>query len=547
MTHLDEIARLKAIIEEQQLELEQRDAKLVKQKQMITHLEHQVDVLVQALLQARKKNFGRSSEVTPTIDGQLHLFETDNELIKELAKKEKEISVKPYTRTPRKAGVRAEMLASLPHEVEICTIAADDSCTLCGGSLKVIGKEVVRTEVEFIPSKVIVKQIVREVAKCVVCGTGENEHLKDHFQKAKISTGLLAHSIATPSLVAHIMYQKFALGTPFKRQELDYYRMGLVLPRANMARWTIRCGEDWLTPIYDRIHEKLLQCETLHMDETRIQVNKEPGRKASSQSFMWVMQSGESEEINATFFHYTTSRCTNEATQLLKGFQGYLTTDAYIAYKKLDSIKNVFCWAHCRRYFIDSIPLDSKGKEIPGSKGAEGREHINLLFKLERKISQCSYEEKKNKRQVASRAILDVFWSWVDETAAKPTMNEKLTVALNYVKNNRVYLETFLEDGRLELSNNRCEAHIKPFATARRSWLFADTPKGARANAILYTLVESAKANELNIYEYLKHLLKTMPELDFHNHKEVLDDLLPWSKELPSECSLKQIKNKCFK
>lgn len=129
-------------------------------------------------------------------------------------------------------------------------------------------------------------------------------------------------------------------------------------------------------------------------------------------------------------------------------------TDAYIAYKKLDDIKNSFCWVHCRRYFIDSIPLDNNGKEILGSKGAEGREHINLLFKLEDKINDLSYDDKKAKSQDASCAILDVFWTWVDETLAMPTMNEKLTTALNYAKNNRAYLETFLEDGRLGISNN---------------------------------------------------------------------------------------------
>ena len=462
-------------------------------------------------------------------------------------KQKKEIEVKPYTRTPRAPGVRAEMLATLPHEVEICEIPSDDTCSICDSSLKVIGKEVVRTEVELIPSKLIVKQIVREVAKCTVCGTGKNENPKDHFQKARVSPKILSHSIATPSLAAQVMYQKFALGVPFKRQESDYYRMGLVLPRNSMAHWTIRCSQDWFTPIYHRIREKLLSCETLHMDETRIQVNKEEGRQAHSQSFMWVMQSGVAEAINATFFHYTTSRSVQEATDLLEGLHGYLMTDAYIAYKKLDHIKNSFCWAHCRRYFVDSIPLDSKGKEIPGSKGAEGREYIKLLFKLEEKISDLNYEEKKLKRQDASRAILDAFWAWVDETAAIPTMNDKLTAALNYAKNNRIYLETFLEDGRLEISNNRCEAHIKPFATARRAWLFADTPKGATANAMLYTLVESAKANELNVYEYLKYLLTQMPELDYHNRPELLDDLLPWSDQLPDDCRLKQVKKKCLK
>ena len=162
-------------------------------------------------------------------------------------------------------------------------------------------------------------------------------------------------------------------------------------------------------------------------------------------------------------------------------------------------------------------------------------------------MKELSYEEKKEKRQVASRHILDAFWSWVEDTSAIPTTNENLTKALKYSLNQRKYLETFLEDGRLPISNNLCEANIKPYATARRAWLFADTPKGATANAVLYTLVESAKANELDVYEYLKHILEEMPNVDFKNHQEVIDNYLPWSTELPEECRLNHNYKKCLK
>lgn len=193
---------------------------------------------------------------------------------------------------------------------------------------------------------------------------------------------------------------------------------------------------------------------------------------------------------------------------MVEGYHGYLTTDAYAGYEKVDNIKRNLCWAHCRIYMIESIPLNNRGKEIPGSKGPEGKE-IDLLFKLEEEMKDLSFEEKKNKRQVASRAILDAFWSWVETTSSVPATNDKLTKTLNYASNQRKYLETFLEDGGLLISNNLCEANIKPFATARRAWLFADTPKGATVNAILYTIVESAHANELDIYEYIKYLMNT--------------------------------------
>jgi len=443
--------------------------------------------------------------------------------------------------------VRKEMLAGLPKIVEEYEIPAEDECSRCGGTLKVIGKEIVRTEVEFEPAKLKVKQIVRQVAKCTECGTDKSEYPKDHFQKAAVPKAVLSHSIATPALAAQVMYQKFGMGIPFARQERDWFCRGLVLSRGNMANWTIRCSEEWLTPIYDRILEKLRECELLHMDETRIQCNKEKGKKDSSESFMWVIRSAECEEIQAAFFYYSRTRNGDIARELLFQFHGYLITDAYSGYEKVDDVTRALCWAHCRRYYIDSIPLDSQGKEIPGSKGAEGREYINLLFKVEAKIKDLPYEEKKQKRQEASQPILDAFWSWVEETAAMQTTNELLTKALGYSQNQRNYLETFMADGRIPLSNNLCEANIKPYATARRSWLFADTPKGARANAILYTLVESARANELDVYEYLKYLLTEMPNNRHLEHPEIIDRYLPWSKDLPEECRLNHEYIKRFK
>lgn len=554
MTEHEELLMLRALVQKQQLELEKKEQALLKKEELILKKEQtierlniQVENMLQALLHARKKLFGVSSEATASMPGQQSLFETTKALAKELLAEQKKLTIAPYTRKARQPGVRAEMLDLLTKEIEEYIVSSEENCAVCGGELKVVGKKLIRTEVEFIPAKLKVKQIVQQVVKCTKCGTKDSENPKDHFQKAAVPVSVLAHSIATPSLVAQVMYQKFAMGIPLNRQESDFHRMGLILPRSNMAHWVIRCSDEWLTPIYNRIHEELLKCDTIHMDETRIQVNKEEGKKASSQSWMWVIQSGMHEAIKATFFHYSCTRGSSVPQKLLKGFSGYLTTDAYIGYDKVEGIKRNLCWAHCRRYFAESIPLDNSGKEIPGSKGAEGREFINLLFKLEEEMKNLSIKEREEKRQEASRAILDAFWSWVEITAQIPTTNEKLTRALGYVQNQKKYLETFLEDGRLDISNNLCESHIRPFATARRAWLFADTPKGAAANAVLYTLVETARANKLNVYEYLNYLLTVMPNTDFRNHPEKLNAYLPWSEELPQECRLTHTTKKCLK
>lgn len=534
MTEQEELKMLRALVEKQKLKIE-------KQEDTIRRQNVQIEGMLQALLHAKKQRFGRSCEASQ-ISGQMSLFETTEELVQVLEKEEEKISVPTYTRKPRKPGVRKEMLACIPKEVEEYIINEEDTCSKCGSSLKVIGKEIVRTEVEYRPAKLIVKQIVRQIAKCTECGTDRSTRPNQHFEKAAVPANVLSHSIATPSLVGHVLQQKYAMGIPLNRMETEFYSMGLVATRAQLSHWVIRCCEDWLKPIYNRMHEILISCEILHMDETRIQVNKEEGRLPNTNSFMWVIQSGACEKLNATFFYYSRNRNKKVALDLLKGFRGYLTTDAYNVYEYLDmeGIQHNFCWAHVRRKFIESIPLDTKGKEIPGSKGDEARGYIDSLFHIEKKIKELSYEEKKDKRQVASRAALDAFWSWCEETKNIPTTNEKLTKALNYAMNHRVQLEAFLLDGRLEISNNLCESHIRPFATGRKSWLFADTPQGATASAVAYTLAESAKANGLNVYEYFRHILTQMPNVDFYNHPEEIEKLLPWSDELPEICRLAQ-------
>lgn len=545
MTPQEELAALRHLVEKLQKEITEKDAVIEKQNAQLEKQSIQIENMIQALLHARKKLFGPSTESMKQVEGQLFLFEEAQKLAEQLGVEQKKVMVKPYTRTPRKPGVRAEMLAGLPTEIEEYIIPEGEVCSKCGGELKVIGKRIVRTEVEFEPAKLKVRQIVQQVAKCTVCGTDGADNPNCHFQKAAVPVPPLPHSLSTPSLIAQVMYQKFLMGIPFARQERDWYRMGLVLPRDEMASWVIRCCQEWLEPLYWQIHEKLVACGVLHMDETRIQCNKENGKKASSESFIWVIRSAACEEIQAAFFYYSPTRNGDTAKELLENFYGYLVTDAYSGYEKAEHIIRALCWAHVRRYFVESIPLDNNGKELSGSKGAEGREYINLLFKVEKEMKDLSYEEKKQKRQEASRPILDAFWTWVEKTSALATTNEKLTKALVYSQNQKKYLETFLEDGRLPISNNLCESTIRPFATARRAWLFADTPKGAKANAILYTLVESARANQLNVFEYLKYLLTELPNSRYLEHPEVLEEYLPWSMALPEQCRLEHKHEKC--
>ena len=359
MTEQEELQMLRALTQKQKEELvakeriiEEQSIRIEKQNIQIEKQNVQIENMIQALLHARKKLFGSSTETTKQIEGQLSLFEDMQQLAKQLGVEQKKITVKPYERVPRQPGVRAELLAALPKEVEEYILPPEETCSACGSPLTIVGRQIVRTEVEYQPAKLIVKQIVQQVAKCSVCGEKGSNEPNSRFYKAAVPVPPLSHSICTPSLLAQVMYQKFAMGLPLARQEKDWYRLGLVLPRKNMAYWIIRCSEEWLEPIYWRIHERLKECEVLHMDETRIQCNKEKGKKASSESFMWVMRSAACEQRQGAFFYYSSTRSGEIAKQLLAGFHGYLITDAYSGYDKLTDVKHAFCWSHYPRSIV---------------------------------------------------------------------------------------------------------------------------------------------------------------------------------------------------
>ena len=546
MSEQEELQALRQMVSTLQAQVADQQKALAKKDAEIENLNIQLDRFLQALRHAQKKIYGPSSE---KMSQQMSLFEGNEKqiaFVKELNKDLESVMVtkKERKRNSQRTGIRAEMLDQLDLKVVEYTLPEDASCSICGGKLKPIERKVIRTNVEYEKPKLIITQTVQWVSKCTQCGSENSDNPNDHFEAAPVPKPLVPKSMVSASLMAEIMHQKFVLGVPFARQEKEWYRLGVNLHRSEISRLTIRVCEKWLEPICQRIHEELLGCEVLHMDETRIQCNKEPGKAASSDSYMWVMCNGRSEERQAVYFQYARSRNRETAKSLLSGFHGYLMTDAYEAYNKLEGVTRSLCWAHVRRKFVDSIPLDSQKREIPGSAGAEARKRIGELFDVEARIQDLPYEDKQRIRQEESRPILEDFWTWVGETLAAPSANEELTKALQYVRNQKEGLERFLEDGRLELTNNWCESTIRLFATGRRAWLFSDTPEGAHANGIVYTLVLSAQRNQLDVYEYLKYLLSELPNIgdEYQSKPELLDRYMPWSKDLPQECRLREKK-----
>ena len=437
----------------------------------------------------------------------------------------------------KKAGIKKSKLKEVEIEIKEYKINEEEKCPVCEGNLKEVSKEVVRQEITYIPAKFVLTNFVQYTYKCEECGGKNSDNASVTFVKTKVPKPVLTHSFISPSLATEVIYQKYYLGVPLYRQEKMWDDKGLVLPRNMMANWNIKISEYYFSKIYELMYKEMkAENELLHTDETTMQCNKEEGRKASTNSYMWVSRSGELEKKQGIIFEYSPSRSEKTAQNFLKGFKGILVTDGYSSYNNIEGVTHAECWAHARRYFYESIPLDENKKLNVNAYGNIGVAYRDKLFKVEREIANLSVEEKVKKRQEKSKPIIDEFYEWVNSMMSKKViLNNKLNKALTYVTNQRKELSEFLTDGRIPLTNSLAERSIRPFAVHRKNWLFADSVEGAKANAVMYSIIESAKINKLNIEKYLRYLLEELPQLENVNNETAISKYLPWSKELPTE------------
>jgi hypothetical protein len=341
-------------------------------------------------------------------------------------------------------------------------------------------------------------------------------------------------SVASPSSVAHIMTQKYMNAMPLYRQEHELLINGFLLSRQTMANWMIYCSEHWLEGLYELMKRTMLEEEVLHADETVLQVLREPGRKSRTESYMWLYRTSGVSSHPVVIYEYQETRSSSHPKRFLAGFKGYLHTDGYSGYHTLPpNIRVVGCWAHLRRRLDESVKL-VPSEERAGLPSQKGLDFCNRLFALERGFEKLEPEERYKERLERSKPVMDEFYAWANNVGALP--KSALGRALRYALEQKPYLENVLLDGRLELSNNRAERSIKPFVIGRKNWMFSATPKGAKASAVIYSIIETAKENGLKPFEYLKYLFETMPNMA----AEPLDSLLPWSPSLPEGCKVKQ-------
>ena len=484
--------------------------------------------LRQQLANLKKLVYGQKSEKTEVIlenGEQLCMFnEAEENANKEVRESEKDVVVPEHKRKSKRT--HEEAFEDLPVE-EVIHEVEDKECPDCGEQMETVGKEFVRDELVYVPARLFVRKHYAEVVKCPVCGEDESldacyaDVPAPVFKKATPPSPMIPHSFCSPELLAHILYEKYAMAVPLERQSKDFKAMGMKLSTATLSNWVIYAAENFFAPIYDRMKAELLACSVIHADETVVQVLNEPNRKAKTESRMWVYCAGKYEAHSNILFEYTPTRSGDHAKKFLGDYDRYLVCDGFDAYNKLTDAIRCGCWAHARRKFAEALPLD--GTPVEGSAAAKGLDFCNKIFVLERIFEghgegnrMLTPEERYVNRQKHSKPVLDEFFAWLSEI--HPAGGTKLAKAVQYCMNERVYLYRFLENGSIPVDNNRAENAIRPFVVGRKNWLFSTSPKGAKASAIIYSLAATAVANGLNVEEYFTELCQ-------------MKQTLPWKEE----------------
>lgn len=500
----------------------------LKAESQVTNLLDEMEYLRAQIRLLTQKRFGSSSEKA-TYDDQMKLFDAFNEAeanAEPFAPEPDLITVPEHKRAKRK-GKKGLSLEDLPETTIEYRLSDEEVVCSCGHERHVIGQDVTN-EIVVVPAELLVHKHVQYVYGCRHC-ENHGDGSKPAVVRAPKPNRAFPGSIASPSAVAYVIEQKHVMHVPLYRQEQWWEKRGVNLSRQNMSNWIMQAANVWLQPIYERMKDLLLTEDIIHADETSLQVLKEDGKKAQSKSYMWLYRSGRYGP-GIVLYEYQPSRAKEHPAEFLKGFKGYLATDAYAGYKGLPDVVNVGCWSHAKRGFDDTVKaIGKRGKD---SKAMEGLRFCRELFAIEKKLKKLDPNKRYEERLLYSKPVLEAFWAWLHETKELCPPKSHLGQAIQYCLNHWEALNAFLLDGRLEIDNNRSERSIKPFVIGRKNFLFCITPRGARASAITYSIIESAKENGLKPFDYLEYLFTELPNAK----ADELDRFLPWSDEIPEHC-----------
>ena len=484
--------------------------------------EKQTDLLMEQIRHLREQLFGRKTEKSTAVDSRpLPLFDLP-EPAPEDHQEQQKVSVPAHQRSK---GGRKPLPADLPRVEKILDIDEADKICGCGCELSRIGEEV-SEKLDIIPAKVQVIRTIRPKYACKKC-----EGVQDDGPPVKIAPvepTLIPRSIASAGLIAFILTGKFVDHLPFYRQEKQFERLGVTLSRTSMCSWTMQTAAA-CRPLLNLLQDTVRESSYIAIDETVVQVLAEPGRDPTQKSYMWVFRRGDPGKAVLIYQYHPTRSGTVASAFLGDDYQGVVQTDGYSGYNFLDrrqGIDHIGCWAHCRRGFMDVIK--AQGKNRKSGAADKALSYIKRLYRFEREAKRkgFSFEQIYQMRQEQVKPILDDFKKWLGKKVTQTPPQGLLGKAVAYALNQWDRLVGYLEDGRLQPDNNLTENSIRPFVVGRRNWLFSGTPEGAEASALIYSLIETSRANGIEPYSYLRHVIERIP---LAVTLEDYESLLPWN------------------
>lgn len=497
-------------------------------------LNEKMQLMMEQLILSKKNRFGRSSEKLEDpnqirfmeVNGTIVFF-NEAEAVCDLEAPEPEELELKKARPKKQAGKRAADLSDLPVQRVDHYLTEEELTAEFGKNGWKQLPDMISRCYQFIPAKVEVEEHHIGVYSSKV---------DEHMVKAPHPRNLLRGSLVSPSLAAAIINGKYVNAVPLYRLEKEFERYGLAIPRQNMANWMIRLGEGYLGIMYDYLHSLLYEYHVIQADETPVLVNKD-GRPAGSQSWMWVYRSGFMQrERQIILYEYQKTRNASHPRRFLKDYTGICVTDGYQVYhtleKEREDLKIAGCWVHCRRRFNDALEM------VPKAHRKESvlyliMNQIRAIYREEGKLSDLSSEDRRTQRQLVVKPLVDAFFAYLKQISSKTPQNGKVKDAFTYALNQERYLRVFLEDGDVPIDNNASERAIRGFCIGKKNWEMIDTINGATSSAIIYSIAETAKANNLKPYDYFEYLLTEIPKHEEDTNTDFLKALLPWSETLP--------------
>lgn len=512
-------------------ELELKNKEIEDLKNRLAFLENQI-------VNKNRKLFGKSSE---QIDqNQLNFF---NEAEKNSNSKISEPTVEEITYKRNKPSKNSTMKDNLSNlevvEIEHKLDDSENKCDICNETMEIIGTKT-KDILVYKPVEIYIERHITYTYACKKC---EQESGEANIITTEVPKNLITKSIASNALLAYIITQKYELAIPLYRQEKHLKNLGVCLSRQTMSNWIIACA-DKLDLIYDKFREKLLQSSYIQADETTLKVIEINGSESRSKTYMWLYKTESCKEA-VILYDYQKTRSSSCPRKFLDGFDGYLQTDGYNGYNKVENATRIYCLAHIRRKFFEVIEPLLKDKEaLERSRAFIGFNYCEQIYELENEIkekykeSEDFYDKRYKIRLEKLKPLLDEFNSFVNKEIENALSKTPFGKALEYTKNLLPNMYFILEDGHLEIDNNAAERSIKPFVIGRKNWLFSKNPKGANASAIIYSIIETAKANNLIAERYLVYLFDKMTGIDDFTEFD-FESLMPWSPEIPDNIKKK--------